>query len=138
MLKNLKKRLKDQRGLTLVELLAVIVILGIIAAIAVPSIGNIIENSKKEAIKADALQILGAAKIYNAEYGELPKDGAKLDDLKDYIDSLTTFKEFTVTKTESGLAISGEGSKDSVKIIFNNATAKDINDAKKEDTSIPR
>ncbi|MEQ2529387.1 type II secretion system protein [Bacillaceae bacterium CLA-AA-H227] len=66
MIKNLKKRLKNQRGLTLVELLAVIVILGIISAIAVPSIGGIIEKSKEDAIKADALQVLNAAKLYVA------------------------------------------------------------------------
>ena len=46
MKKLLQKRLKNEKGLTLVELLAVIVILGVIAAIAVPSIGNIIENSR--------------------------------------------------------------------------------------------
>ncbi len=40
MKKFLQKRLKNEKGLTLVELLAVIVILGIIAAIAVPSIGG--------------------------------------------------------------------------------------------------
>ena len=39
-MKKLVKRLKDQKGMTLVELLAVIVILGIIAAIAIPSIGG--------------------------------------------------------------------------------------------------
>ena len=55
MKKFLQKRLKNEKGLTLVELLAVVVILGIIAAIAVPSIGNIIENSKYNAVKADAL-----------------------------------------------------------------------------------
>nr|AAB31769.1 lipase, triacylglycerol lipase {N-terminal} {EC 3.1.1.3} [Bacillus thermocatenulatus, DSM 730, Peptide Partial, 45 aa] [Geobacillus thermocatenulatus] len=34
---------------TLIELLAVIVILGIIAAIAIPAIGAIMDNSKKDA-----------------------------------------------------------------------------------------
>ncbi|EWG09010.1 type II secretion system protein [Cytobacillus firmus] len=64
MLKNLRKRLKDQKGLTLIELLAVIVILGIIAAIAVPSIGGLINKTKKDAQVAEAVQIVNAAKLY--------------------------------------------------------------------------
>ncbi|RDI44157.1 type II secretion system protein [Falsibacillus pallidus] len=62
MLKRIKA-LKNQKGFTLVELLAVIVILGIIAAIAVPSIGGIIDKSKADAHRANALQIISAAKI---------------------------------------------------------------------------
>lgn len=60
------KQLKDERGLTLVELLVVVVILGIIAAIAVVAIGGIIENSKKDAMVADAKQMVSAAKLYTA------------------------------------------------------------------------
>ncbi|MCT4776579.1 MULTISPECIES: prepilin-type N-terminal cleavage/methylation domain-containing protein [Exiguobacterium] len=58
------KQLKDERGLTLVELLVVVVILGIIAAIAVVAIGGIIENSRKDAMVADAKQMVSAAKIH--------------------------------------------------------------------------
>lgn len=58
-----KKLLKNEKGLTLVELLAVIVILAIIAAIAVPAIGNIINKSKDRAILAEASNILAGAKI---------------------------------------------------------------------------
>ncbi|WP_214737610.1 prepilin-type N-terminal cleavage/methylation domain-containing protein [Exiguobacterium sp. s162] len=60
------KQLKDERGLTLVELLVVVVILGIIAAIAVVAIGGIIENSKKDAMVADAKQMVSSAKLYTA------------------------------------------------------------------------
>ena len=59
----MKKRLKNQKGLTLIELLAVIVILGIIAAIAVPSISGIIEKSKNDAAIAEAIQIINSAKL---------------------------------------------------------------------------
>lgn len=37
-------RVKNEKGLTLVELLAVIVILAIVAAIAIPAISNVIDN----------------------------------------------------------------------------------------------
>ncbi|MFC4409885.1 type II secretion system protein [Chungangia koreensis] len=57
------KRLKNQAGMTLVELLAVVVILGIVAAIAVPSIGNIIDNSKKDAHVSNALLIINATQL---------------------------------------------------------------------------
>ena len=39
--------MKKEKGFTLIELLAVIVIMGILMAVAVPSIGKIIDNSRK-------------------------------------------------------------------------------------------
>ncbi|WP_261133096.1 type II secretion system protein [Bacillus sp. Marseille-Q3570] len=59
-----KSMVKSERGFTLVELLATIVILGIIAAIAVPSIGKLIENTKEDTHKANAMQIIEAARLY--------------------------------------------------------------------------
>jgi type IV pilus assembly protein PilA len=63
MFKNIKKRLKDQRGVTLVELLAVIVILGIISAIAVPNITGLIDRTKTDAHEANAQQMADSARL---------------------------------------------------------------------------
>ncbi|MBO9609403.1 MAG: prepilin-type N-terminal cleavage/methylation domain-containing protein [Paenibacillaceae bacterium] len=65
MLELMKKRksvLGNENGLTLVELLAVIVILAIISAIAIPSIGGIINGTKKNAHQANAIMIIDAAR----------------------------------------------------------------------------
>jgi len=67
MKKFIQNRLNNEKGLTLVELLAVIVILGVIAAIAVPSIGNIVTNSKVNALKADGQNVLTAANMFFVE-----------------------------------------------------------------------
>lgn len=64
-MKLLKRRWKEEKGFTLVELLAVIVILGIVAAIAVPSIGNIIEDSREDAHIANAQSFAEAARLYD-------------------------------------------------------------------------
>ncbi|MBG9549403.1 prepilin-type N-terminal cleavage/methylation domain-containing protein [Cytobacillus firmus] len=96
MLKNLRKRLKDQKGLTLIELLAVIVILGIIAAIAIPSIGGLINKTEDDAKVAEGIQIINAAKLYTTS--NAPKDKATLTktQLADYLDNINDDK-YTVT-----------------------------------------
>ncbi len=62
----MKETLKNNQGVTLVELLIVIVILGIIAAIAVPAVGNIVENAERDAVIGDATAIRDGAQLYCA------------------------------------------------------------------------
>ena len=128
----LKKRMSNEKGLTLVELLAVIVILGIIAAIAVPSIGNIINNSKIKATKADAQTALSAGNMYFIENPEKPdvtladliKDGFLQDE-----GSLTSDVKITKSPT-GGNTIAGTGGKEPNIVTFTKATSKNISDSK--------
>ncbi|MGI6325333.1 MAG: type II secretion system protein [Bacilli bacterium] len=55
-----------KRGFTLVELLAVIVILAVILAIAVPNVLGIIENTRKESFAANGKMMANAAKTIMA------------------------------------------------------------------------
>ncbi|WP_139785579.1 type II secretion system protein [Cytobacillus gottheilii] len=54
----------NEKGLTLIELLAVIVILGIIAAIAVTSIMNVIQKARDQAFVGNAIALKEAADFY--------------------------------------------------------------------------
>jgi len=86
-MKKMSKLLKNEKGLTLVELLAVIVILAIVAAIAVPSIGNIIENSRYNAVKADATNVLSAAQLYFTDDSSQTKVSVKTLKDENYLES---------------------------------------------------
>lgn len=60
----------NKRGFTLVELLAVIVILGILLVIAIPKISDIISVSKEGTFKTDINSIIKLVKIhYQENYG---------------------------------------------------------------------
>jgi type IV pilus assembly protein PilA len=139
MIKKLGQRLKNEKGLTLIELLAVIVILGIIAAIAIPSIGGIIQKSKEDAVKADAIQVLNAAKLYVAANG-IDKTTLTATDLENYVDkpSLTTYTvTLSADESKTNFTLSGTAKAGKIDITFTNATLKNIQDSPKGAKAIP-
>lgn len=129
MFQQMKKRIKNEKGLTLIELLAVIVILAIVAAIAIPAIGNIIDNSRYNAIKSDAINVLNAANIYYTDSNS--KEQVTVEKLieEKYLDTAGKIpKSATITAasprklTAAGIEYSG-----SKTVSFNNVSITDIN-----------
>lgn len=65
-----KQVMKDEEGLTLVELLAVVVIMAIIAGIAVVSISRVIQRTREDAQVSNVQQMLASANLYDIDTTE--------------------------------------------------------------------
>ena len=96
-LKMLNKKVrKDKKGFTLVELLVVIAIIGILAAVAVPTLFKNIEKSKVADLEGDYNAVKTAVLSYASDHsGTLPAtyDSTKatttgLPALTDYLDTV--------------------------------------------------
>ncbi|WP_097678048.1 prepilin-type N-terminal cleavage/methylation domain-containing protein [Andreesenia angusta] len=82
----MKKRISNNKGLTLIELIIVIAIIGILAVIGVTQFGGMTESARKEADKAVLAEVENAAKLYIATEedalasGEVSSDHALVKD----------------------------------------------------------
>lgn len=65
--KSLKTKRKNKKGFTLVELVIVIAVLGIIAAIAIPTVTHVVNNANTSADESNAQAMELALKTYWSE-----------------------------------------------------------------------
>ena len=102
--------MKKNSGFTLIELMIVIVIIGILAAIAYPSYQSALRDSRRSVAEGDLLELSGDMERYyttNSKYtgaslafNESPQEGiTKFYDLSVAIPSATAF---TLTATPKG------------------------------------
>lgn len=64
------RNVKRRKGFTLIELMIVISIIGVLAAIAIPNFREARNKSNKRACYANQKTILGALEMYNLDYGD--------------------------------------------------------------------
>ncbi|HPG42274.1 MAG TPA: type II secretion system protein [Acholeplasmataceae bacterium] len=101
------KLLKSKKGVTLVELLAVVVILGIIAAIAVPTIGGLIERQEERAAESTFTSIEEAARLYAEDDTPFQINTLVSSDFIDLKDNLVTITEAGDTFVNVWIVVDG-------------------------------
>lgn len=72
MMKHLSKNINRQQGFTLIEIMVVVVIIAILAAIVVPRIMSRPEQARLVKAKADILAIQNAMNLYRLDNGFYP------------------------------------------------------------------
>ena len=104
-------RKKNEEGFTIAELLIVIVVLGILAAIAIPSFTGLQKRARRAELESNGRAIVLALEMYKIDKGEYPPTGEQIKDLqikdltghlKDYLTNVEQIVEQILQTVDSG------------------------------------
>src|SRR5688500_639882 len=84
------KKHTQSKGFTLVEIMIVVVIIGLLAAMAIPAFQKVRASSQDKAVLNNARQLSGAADQYYLEYGVSTVAIADLIGVQSYVKNLQT------------------------------------------------
>lgn len=92
------RKVRNQKGFTIMELMIVIVIIGILIAIAVPAYNNFVDRAQLRACQANLRTLASADGMFFAETGD---HADALASLTLYLDNATTMRCPTSPATQT-------------------------------------
>jgi len=75
--KRVRQVVRNKRGFTLIEILVVVAIIGILAAIAVPNVTRALQTAKNNADAANIASLQNAVEMYYIDKGTWPEVGTR-------------------------------------------------------------
>jgi len=103
----MNKRYQSAKGFTLVEIMIVVVIIGLLAAMAIPAFQKVRQSSQDKAVLNNARQLSAAADQYFLENGVSTVASANLVGSSNYVKAVNTVANETYpTNFTQGITIS--------------------------------